>query len=123
MPKYLVYDFENIQPIKISSTVGQIDKEYCESYVYGNIMKGAYVSKYINLSVVWFSFNSYSIAFNMSLCFLLISISLFIIALVNIFNLSKAIAPIIAPIFSTIPVFFLMRLVIKHNDNKNKHIN
>lgn len=52
MPKYLVYDFENIQPIKISSTVGQIDKEYCESYVYGNIMKGAYVSKYINYNNV-----------------------------------------------------------------------
>lgn len=41
-----------------------------------------------------------------------------ILSLVNIFDLSKAIAPIIAPIFSTIPVFFLMRLVIKHTDEK-----
>lgn len=41
-----------------------------------------------------------------------------ILSLVNIFGLSKAIAPIIAPIFSTIPVFFLMRLVIKHTDEK-----
>ncbi|MEW9078650.1 GtrA family protein [Terrisporobacter glycolicus] len=41
-----------------------------------------------------------------------------ILLLVNIFGLSKAIAPIIAPVFSTIPVFFLMRLVIKHTDEK-----
>lgn len=41
-----------------------------------------------------------------------------ILSLVNIFDLSKAIAPIIAPIFSTIPVFFLMRLVIKNTDEK-----
>ncbi|MDU4861445.1 MAG: GtrA family protein [Terrisporobacter othiniensis] len=41
-----------------------------------------------------------------------------ILSLVNTFGLSKAIAPIIAPIFSTIPVFFLMRLVIKHTDEK-----
>ncbi len=42
-----------------------------------------------------------------------------ILAFVNMFGLSKAIAPIIAPIFSTIPVFFLMRLVIKHTDKSN----
>ena len=41
-----------------------------------------------------------------------------ILASVNILGLSKAIAPIIAPIFSTIPVFFLIRLVIKHTDKK-----
>lgn len=41
-----------------------------------------------------------------------------ILSLVNILGLSKAMAPIIAPIFSTIPVFFLMRLVIKHTDEK-----
>ena len=45
-----------------------------------------------------------------------------ILAFVNIFGLSKVIAPIIAPVFSTIPVFFLMRLVIKHTNKKNKHI-
>lgn len=43
-----------------------------------------------------------------------------IITLVNIFNLSKAIAPIISPVFSTIPVFFLMRLVIKHTEQTKK---
>ena len=39
-----------------------------------------------------------------------------ILALVNLLDLSEAIAPIIAPVFSTIPVFFLMRLVIKHTE-------
>lgn len=39
-----------------------------------------------------------------------------IILFVNVFNISKVIAPIIAPSFSTPPVFFLMRYVIK-----NKH--
>ena len=41
-----------------------------------------------------------------------------ILALVNLLDLGEAIAPIIAPIFSTIPVFFLMRLVIKHSEEK-----
>ena len=40
-----------------------------------------------------------------------------IISFVNLFNMSKVIAPIIAPAFSTPPVFFLMRYVIK-----NKHL-
>lgn len=39
-----------------------------------------------------------------------------IILFVNVFNISKVIAPIITPAFSTPPVFFLMRYVIK-----NKH--
>lgn len=41
-----------------------------------------------------------------------------ILVLVNMFKFSKAIAPIIAPIFSTIPVFFLMKLVIKSSQSK-----
>lgn len=41
-----------------------------------------------------------------------------ILALVNIIGLNKIIAPIIAPVFSTIPVFFLMRLIIKHTEEK-----
>ena len=41
-----------------------------------------------------------------------------ILFLVNIFNMNKAIAPMITPIFSTIPAFFLMRMVIKETDNK-----
>lgn len=39
-----------------------------------------------------------------------------IIFLVKTFNINEIIAPLIAPVFSTPPVFFLMRLVIK---NKN----
>ena len=38
-----------------------------------------------------------------------------ILFLVNIIGLNKIISPIIAPAFSTIPVFFLMRFVIKVN--------
>ena len=41
-----------------------------------------------------------------------------ILVLVNIIGLSKTIAPIITPVFSTIPVFFLMRLVIKHTKKR-----
>lgn len=40
-----------------------------------------------------------------------------IIFLVRTFYINEIIAPLIAPVFSTPPVFFLMRLVIK---NKNK---
>lgn len=45
-----------------------------------------------------------------------------ILLLVNKFSINKTIAPIIAPIFSTIPVFFLMRLVIKNKHKKDKYI-
>ena len=41
-----------------------------------------------------------------------------ILVFVNIIGLSETIAPIIAPVFSTIPVFFLMRLVIKYTKEK-----
>lgn len=40
-----------------------------------------------------------------------------IIFLVNYFSINKIIAPLIAPIFSTIPAFFLMRLIIKKNNS------
>ncbi|WP_455539889.1 GtrA family protein [Terrisporobacter sp.] len=38
-----------------------------------------------------------------------------ILTLVNIFKVSKVFAPFVSPVFSTIPVFFLMRFVIKHS--------
>lgn len=41
-----------------------------------------------------------------------------IILFVKIFKVSEIVAPIIAPIFSTPPVFFLMRAVIKNKSNK-----
>lgn len=41
-----------------------------------------------------------------------------IILFVRIFKVSEIIAPIIAPVFSTPPVFFLMRAVIKNKNNK-----
>lgn len=39
-----------------------------------------------------------------------------IIFLVKTFNINEIIAPLIAPIFSTPPVFFLMRAAIKNNE-------
>lgn len=41
-----------------------------------------------------------------------------IILFVNVFSMSKILAPIIAPIFSTPPVFFMMRIVIKKKSHK-----
>ncbi|MFR4766729.1 MAG: GtrA family protein [Paraclostridium sordellii] len=38
---------------------------------------------------------------------------LVIIILVNYIHISKVFAPMVAPVFSTIPVFLLMRLIIK----------
>ena len=39
-----------------------------------------------------------------------------IIFLVKILGINEIIAPLIAPIFSTPPVFFLMRAAIKNNE-------
>lgn len=41
-----------------------------------------------------------------------------IISLVQVFNIGKILAPIIAPVFSTPPVFFMMRGVIKKKSQK-----
>lgn len=41
-----------------------------------------------------------------------------IILLVNVFNFGKIIAPLIAPFFSTPPVFFMMRAALKRKSNK-----
>lgn len=63
--------------------------------------------KTIQLKVFFISFSLYfEYILNMGI----------IIFLVKTFNINEIIAPLIAPVFSTPPVFFLMRLVIK---NKN----
>ena len=43
-----------------------------------------------------------------------------IILLVQVFNIGKILAPIIAPLFSTPPVFFMMRAVIKKKSHKKE---
>ncbi|HSQ89285.1 GtrA family protein [Romboutsia sp.] len=43
-----------------------------------------------------------------------------IILFVQVFNISKILAPIIAPLFSTPPVFFMMRSVIKKKSQKKE---
>ena len=70
--------------------------------------KYTFKEKKYSLKKYFFSFLVYLFEYALNLCIILI--------LVNIFNFSKAIAPLISPIFSTIPVFFLMKLVIKHTE-------
>jgi hypothetical protein len=43
-----------------------------------------------------------------------------IILFVQVFNIGKILAPIIAPLFSTPPVFFMMRTVIKKKSHKKE---
>ena len=64
-----------------------------------------------------YSLKKYLLSFLIYLCEYAINLVI-ILVLVNMFKFSKAIAPIIAPIFSTLPVFFLMKLVIKRTHSK-----
>lgn len=52
MGKYVVFDLESEEPIKISSTVMQSDNEYSRSYIPGAVIRGAYISNYINIKNV-----------------------------------------------------------------------
>ncbi|WP_042275319.1 GtrA family protein [[Clostridium] dakarense] len=76
-------------------------------------------ASYILNSKLTFNENSYSFKkFSLSVLIYIFEYILnmgIIIGLVKFFNISKVIAPIIAPIFSTPPVFFMMRNVIKKN--------
>ena len=47
MAKYIQYDLENIEEIKISQTVSQSDTKFSRSYITGATIKGAFISKYI----------------------------------------------------------------------------
>lgn len=76
-------------------------------------------ASYILNSKLTFNENSYSFKkFSLSILIYIFEYLLnmvIIIGLVKFFNMSKIIAPIIAAIFSTPPVFFMMRHVIKKN--------
>lgn len=52
MSKYLVFDIENQQPIKISTTSMQIDNEFTKGYITGSAIRGAFISNYINIKKV-----------------------------------------------------------------------
>lgn len=47
MKKYMIYDIENMQPIKISSTANQSDNEETKGYIPGGVLRGAYIAKYL----------------------------------------------------------------------------
>lgn len=76
-------------------------------------------ASYILNSKLTFNENNYSFKkFSLSVLIYIFEYLLnmgIIIGLVNLFNISEIIAPIIAPVFSTPPVFFMMRHVIKKN--------
>jgi CRISPR-associated protein Csx10 len=48
MTKYIVFDIENVEPMKVSSTLMQLDSEYSRNYIPGSAIRGAYISNYIN---------------------------------------------------------------------------
>lgn len=52
MAKYLIYDIENEEPIKISTTLMQLDNEFTRSYIPGSVIRGAYIANYINIKNV-----------------------------------------------------------------------
>lgn len=95
--------------------------DYLVSYTITSIISIT-ASYYLNSKFTFkdkgYSLKKYLLSFSVYIFEYVLNLVIILI-LVNILNLNKAIAPIIAPVFSTIPVFFLMRLVIKHTD-KNK---
>lgn len=52
MAKYLVFDIENEEPIKIASTLMQTDSVNTKSYISGASIRGAFISNYINIKKV-----------------------------------------------------------------------
>lgn len=48
MTKYIVYDIENIEPIKVTATVMQSDNQFSKSYIGGSKIRGAFLANYIS---------------------------------------------------------------------------
>lgn len=95
----LVFKLHYITAYTITSVLSVIASYFLNSkYTFKN---DNYSTKNLYLSVLVYVFEY---IFNITI----------IILLVMVFDVNKIIAPLIAPIFSTPPVFFLMRLVIKN---------
>lgn len=47
MAKYIEYDLENLEEIKITPTINQSDANFSKSYISGSSVRGACISKYI----------------------------------------------------------------------------
>lgn len=45
--KYIIYDIENIEPIKQTSTLMQADNEFTKSYISGANLRGAFIANYM----------------------------------------------------------------------------
>ena len=96
---FLVFKLHYITAYTITSVLSVIASYFLNSkYTFKN---DNYSTKKLYLSVLVYVFEY---IFNITI----------IILLVMMFDVNKIIAPLIAPIFSTPPVFFLMRLVIKN---------
>ena len=95
----LIFKLHYITAYTITSVLSVIASYFLNSkYTFKN---DNYSTKKLYLSVLVYVFEY---IFNITI----------IILLVMMFDVNKIIAPLIAPIFSTPPVFFLMRLVIKN---------
>ena len=97
----LAFNLNYIIAYTITSVLSVIASYFLNSkFTFNN---SNYSTKKLYLSILVYVFEY---IFNMAI----------IILLVMLFNVNQIIAPLIAPVFSTPPVFFLMRLVIKNKD-------
>lgn len=50
MYKYISFDIENLEPLKLSQTSVQIDSEVSKSFIQGSVLRGAFIANYMNLN-------------------------------------------------------------------------
>ena len=98
---FMVFKLNYILAYTITSILSIIASYFLNSKF--TIKSESYSTKKFSLSVLVYIFEY---ILNMGI----------IIFLVKTFNINEIIAPLIAPIFSTPPVFFLMRAAIKNNE-------
>ena len=98
---FMVFKLNYIRAYTITSILSSIASYFLNSKF--TFKSESYSTKKFSLSVLVYIFEY---ILNMGI----------IIFLVKTFNINEIIAPLIAPIFSTPPVFFLMRAAIKNNE-------
>lgn len=47
MAKYITYELENVEDLKLSQSINQIDNECSKDFIDGSSIRGAFISKYI----------------------------------------------------------------------------
>lgn len=47
MEKYIVFDIKNIEPLKLGTSINQIDSESSKSYIQGSAIRGAVIANYM----------------------------------------------------------------------------